>query len=59
MTSKTKNKLLYKESHEKKNGISRDRLREIVKEELLALREEWTVSPDGKSNCDYKNSGAG
>ena len=41
-------------------GISRERLREIVKEELLAIREAWVASPGGGADlCDYKNTGPG
>ena len=41
-------------------GISRERLREIVREELLAIREDtWKTSDDGISKCDYNNTGPG
>jgi hypothetical protein len=51
-------------SYEKKpkdnviEGISSSRLREIVKEELLTIREAWTESPGGDL-CDYKSTGDG
>ena len=50
----------YKTKRNVTEGISKERLREIIREELLAIREDtWKTSADGISKCDYNNTGPG